>query len=93
MLSINNTQLSAVRARMAWPALQAQDNEGNVNGYRIECTIDVATDGGAYQQILVKAVSGKTPICHERSRRIGLPPASSGWQIRVRRIPPNQNTN
>ncbi|AZC17595.1 host specificity protein J [Pseudomonas sp. CMR5c] len=91
--SISNTQLSAVRVRMAWPALQAQDNEGNVNGYRIEYAIDVATDGGAYQQVLVEAVDGKSTSRYERSRRIDLPPATSGWQIRVRRITPNQNTN
>ncbi len=91
--SISNTQLSAVRVRMAWPALQAQDNEGNVNGYRIEYAIDVATDGGAYQQVLVEAVDGKSTSRYERSRRIDLPSATSGWQIRVRRITPNQNTN
>lgn len=91
--SISNTQLSAVRVRMAWPALQAQDNEGNVNGYRIEYAIDVATDGGAYQQVLAEAVDGKSTSRYERSRRIDLPPATSGWQIRVRRITPNQNTN
>lgn len=28
--SISNTQLSAVRVRMAWPALQAQDNEATL---------------------------------------------------------------
>ncbi|POA52139.1 MULTISPECIES: phage tail protein [unclassified Pseudomonas] len=91
--SISNTQLSAVRVRMAWPALQAQDNEGNVKGYRIEYAIDVATDGGAYQQVLAEAVDGKSTSRYERSRRIDLPPATSGWQIRVRRITPNQNTN
>ncbi|AQT08935.1 phage host specificity protein [Pseudomonas protegens] len=91
--SISNTQLSAVRVRMAWPALQAQDNEGNVNGYRVEYAIDVATDGGAYQQVLVESVDGKSTSRYERSRRIDLPPATSGWQIRVRRITPNQNTN
>ncbi|MBC2659937.1 DUF1983 domain-containing protein [Pseudomonas sp. MSSRFD41] len=91
--SISNIQLSAVRVRMAWPALQAQDNEGNVKGYRTEYAIDVATDGGAYQQVLAEAVDGKSTSRYERSRRIDLPPATSGWQIRVRRITPNQNTN
>lgn len=91
--SISNTQLSALRVRLACPALQAQDNEGNVNGYRIEYAIDVAADGGAYQQVLVEAVAGKTTTRYERSRRVDLPPATTGWQIRVRRITPNQNTN
>ncbi|WP_212625059.1 phage tail protein [Pseudomonas sp. PP3] len=91
--SITNTQLSAVRMRLAWPALQRSDDEGNVGGYRIEYAIDVATDGGAYQQVLVDAVDGKTTTRYERSRRIDLPDATTGWQIRVRRLTPNQNTN
>ncbi|WP_122500012.1 phage tail protein [Pseudomonas viridiflava] len=91
--SITNTQLSAVRVRLAWPVLQQQDDEGNVGGYRIEYAIDVATDGGAYQQALSEAVDGKTSTRYERSRRIDLPAATSGWQVRVRRLTPNQNTN
>ncbi|MEE5149123.1 phage tail protein [Pseudomonas alliivorans] len=91
--SITNTQLSAVRVRLAWPVLQQQDDEGNVGGYRIEYAIDVATDGGAYQQVLSEAVDGKTSTRYERSRRIDLPAATSGWQIRVRRLTQNQNTN
>ncbi|MFM9487930.1 phage tail protein [Pseudomonas monachiensis] len=91
--SITNTQLSAVRLRFAWPALQRQDDQGNVGGYRIEYAIDVATDGGAYQQVYPDAVDGKTTTRYERSRRIDLPDATTGWQIRVRRLTPNQNSN
>ncbi|KPY67249.1 Prophage PssSM-02, tail fiber/host specificity protein [Pseudomonas syringae pv. syringae] len=91
--SITNTQLSAVRVRLAWPALQQQDDEGNVGGYRMEYAIDVATDGGSYKEALLEAVDGKTTTRYERSRRIDLPAATSGWQIRVRRLTANQNTN
>lgn len=91
--SITNTQLSAVRMRLAWPALQQSDDQGNIGGYRIEYAIDVATDGGAYQQVLTDAVDGKTTTRYERSRRIDLPDATTGWQIRVRRLTPNQNSN
>jgi predicted phage tail protein len=91
--SITNTQLSAARIRLAWPALQRQDDEGNVGGYRIEYAVDLSTDGGAYQEVLRDAVDGKTTTRYERSRRIDLPDATSGWQIRVRRLTPNQNTN
>ncbi|RAU43419.1 MULTISPECIES: phage tail protein [unclassified Pseudomonas] len=91
--SVTNTQLSAVRVRLAWPVLQRQDDNGNVGGYRIEYAIDVSTDGGAYQQVLSEAVDGKTTTRYERSRRIDLPPSTSGWLIRVRRLTPNQNTN
>lgn len=91
--SLSNTQLSAVRLRFAWPALQQQDTNGNIGGYRIEYAVDMATDGGAYQEVLREAVDGKTTTRYERSRRIDLPAATSGWQLRVRRLTPNQNNN
>ncbi|MBW1249779.1 phage tail protein [Pseudomonas tolaasii] len=91
--SLTNLQLSAARIRLATPRLASQDNEGNINGYSIQYAVDVATDGGAYQEVLVGAMSGKTTTRYERSLRIDLPPATSGWLIRVRRITPNQNTD
>ncbi|WP_395606364.1 phage tail protein [Pseudomonas sp. B22129] len=91
--SITNTQLSALRMRFAWPALQRQDDEGNVVGYRIDYAIDLATDGGAFQQVYPDAVDGKTTTRYERSRRVDLPQATTGWLIRVRRLTPNQNSN
>ncbi|MDI2590037.1 DUF1983 domain-containing protein [Pseudomonas sp. 681] len=91
--AINNTELSAVRLRFAWPALQSVDASGNVNGYRIEYKVELATDGGSYQQVLSEAVDGKTTSTYERTRRIDLPVATSGWLIRVTRLTPNQNNN
>jgi predicted phage tail protein len=91
--AISNTELSAVRLRFAWPALQSVDANGNVNGYRIEYKVELATDGGAYQQVLSEAVDGKTTSTYERTRRIDLPVATSGWLIRVTRITANQNNN
>ncbi|HBO5588585.1 TPA: host specificity protein J, partial [Pseudomonas aeruginosa] len=91
--SLSNIQLSAVRLRFAWPALQQQDTNGNIGGYRIEYAVDLATDGGAYHEVLREAVDGKTTTRYERSRRIDLPAATNGWQVRVRRLTPNQNNN
>ncbi|MGF6127275.1 putative phage tail protein [Pseudomonas frederiksbergensis] len=91
--AISNTELSAVRLRFAWPALQSVDAEGNVNGYRIEYKVELATDGGAYQQVLSEAVDGKTTSTYERTRRIDLPAAASGWLMKVTRVTPNQNNN
>ncbi|WP_237150423.1 MULTISPECIES: phage tail protein [unclassified Pseudomonas] len=91
--AISNTQLSAVRVRFAWPALQSVDASGNINGYRIEYKVEVATDGGAYQQVLSEAVDGKTTTVYERTRRIDLPKAVSGWLMRITRLTINQNNN
>lgn len=91
--AISNTQLSAVRLRFAWPMLQSIDANGNINGYRIEYKVELATDGGAYTQVLSEAADGKTTSTYERTRRIDLPKASSGWLLRVTRITVNQNNN
>jgi len=90
--SLSNTQLSAVRVRMSWPRLVSQDSSGNTNGYRIEYSIDIATDGGAYVEAHSGAVDGKTTSGYQRSVRVNLPKAISGWMLRVRRITPNANS-
>ncbi|MGI2056266.1 phage tail protein [Shewanella baltica] len=90
--AITNSLLSAVRVRFRWPALQQQLDNGDVNGYRIAYAIDLSTDGGSYQTVLSTAVDGKTTQPYERSHRIDLP-TGSGWQIRIRRLTPNQNNN
>lgn len=89
--ALSNTQLSAVRVRMSWPRLAQQDSSGNTNGYRIEYAIDIATDGGAYVEAHLGAVDGKTTNGYQRSVRVDLPKATSGWMMRVRRLTPNAN--
>lgn len=91
--SLTNTQLSAIRLRFSWQQLQEQWDNGDVVGYRIEYALDVATDGGAYREMLKTAVDGKTTTKYERSHRINLPKATTGLQVRVRRITPNSTSN
>lgn len=90
--ALSNIQLSAVRVRMAWPRLAQQDSNGNTNGYRIVYAIDIATDGSAYVEAHLGAVDGKTTNGYQRSVRVNLPKATSGWMLRVRRITPNANS-
>ncbi|EZP62715.1 phage tail protein [Pseudomonas sp. RIT357] len=91
--AITNTQLSAVRVRFAWPALQSVDSGSNINGYTIGYKVELATDGGTYQEVLNEAVSGKTTSLYERTRRINLPRATTGWLLRITRLTANQNNN
>lgn len=91
--ALSNTQLSAVRLRFSWPSLLSQDRTtGDTNGYRIDYVIDVATDGGAFVEVSLGAVDGKTTSTYQRSVRVDLPRALTGWTLRVRRLTPNQNT-
>lgn len=89
--AITNLQLSAVRVRLSTPRLVKQDpSTGDTGGYTVKYAIDVAVVGGAYAEVLSTAFSGKTTTKYERSHRIDLPPSTTGWNIRVRRITPNE---
>lgn len=87
--AINNADLSAVRLRLSVPRLaRSNPQTGDINGYRVEYAIDLATDGGAYVEVLRAAFDGKTTTKYERSHRIELG-AGSSWVVRVRRITAN----
>jgi predicted phage tail protein len=91
--AINNSDLSAVRLRLSTPQFQRIDeNTGDVNGYRVEYQVEVATDGGAYQTLLKSAFDFKVSAKYERSHRIELPQARKGWMLRVARLTANANS-
>ena len=91
--AFTNLQLSAVRIRLAVSRLaQTNTSNGDTNGYTVKYAIDLATDGGAFVEVLASAFSGKTTTKYERSHRIDLPPARSGWTLRVRRLTPNSTS-
>ncbi|HDT2265834.1 TPA: host specificity protein J [Enterobacter asburiae] len=90
--SINNTQLSAVRLRLKFPnGVYKLRDSGGKDGYRIAFAIDISTDGGSYVEYGTDAADGIADSGYERSYRIDLPAATSGWQIRVRRLTENTN--
>ncbi|MGP2740058.1 host specificity protein J [Serratia nevei] len=84
--AISNTQLSAIRLRIGWPTLLKQEDNGDQVGTRVDYAIDLSTDGGAYQTVLNGTINDKTTSLYERSHRINLPPATTGWQVRARRL-------
>ncbi|AKI27695.1 hypothetical protein [Moraxella phage Mcat17] len=91
--SFNNLDLDALRVRIKWGALRQQNREnGDVLGVKIDYAIDVQTDGGGWVQALTTAINAKTSNAYERSHRIDLPKAQTGWAVRVRRITPNSTS-
>ncbi|MGP9517529.1 TipJ family phage tail tip protein [Psychrobacter sp. AOP7-C1-14] len=91
--SFTDTQLSAVRVRLKWNRLSKTDpHNGDVKGYKIQYAIDLQTNGGAYVEVLSTRIEDKTSAGYERTHRIDLPKSTTGWQIRVRRITPNDSS-
>lgn len=84
--TITNTQLSAIRVRLQWPAIYEQKDNGDMVGYSINYAIDLQTDGGTWNTVLNTSVTGKTTSGYERSHRINLPQAGTTWTLRVRKI-------
>ncbi|PVZ89968.1 hypothetical protein C9426_00885 [Serratia sp. S1B] len=87
--SLTNTEINAVRVRLKWGALRTTDaTNGDISGVTIKYAIDISTDGGTYVEVLNTQISDKTSANYERSHRIDLPKAESGWNVRVRRLTP-----
>lgn len=91
--SFNNLDLDALRVRIKWGALRQQNRDnGDVSGVKIDYAIDVKTDNGGWVQALNTSINAKTSNAYERSHRIDLPKAQTGWAVRVRRITPNSTS-
>lgn len=91
--AVSNTDLDALNIRFKWGPLRQQNaKNGDVNGYTIKYAIDLQTDGGTWNEVLNTQISDKTSANYERSHRIDLPKADTGWTVRVRRITPNSTS-
>lgn len=88
--AFNNLDLDGVNVRIKFGALRTQNaTNGDVTGVTIQYAIDLQTDGGTWTEVLNTQISDKTSTNYERSHRVNLPKADTGWQIRVRRLTPN----
>jgi len=84
--------LTAIRVRLSMPSIQKSDTAtGDITGYTVQYAIDLKTDSGEYQQCISSAFTGKSTSKYERAHRIDLPPATTGWTVRVRRLTANAN--
>lgn len=91
--SVTNTDLDAIRLRFKWGPLREQNAEnGDVKGIVIQYAIDLQIDGGTWTEVLNTQIADKTSANYERSHRIDLPKADTGWTVRVRRLTPNSTS-
>lgn len=81
-----NLSLDAVRVKLSLPLQYQYKDNGDMVGTVTQYAIDLATDGGAWATVVSASFDGKTTSEYQRDHRINLPPSSSGWSIRVRRI-------
>ncbi|MHA3720471.1 TipJ family phage tail tip protein [Yersinia enterocolitica] len=84
--AFTDTQLTSLRVRLAWPILTQNHDNGDITGTRVDYLIEISTDGGPYQTRVNGAVEGKTTTTYERSHTVLLPPATTGWRLRVSKL-------
>jgi len=90
--NVTKTQLDAVRVTFQWPALLEQKQNGDTVGTSMDYKIEIATDGGAFVEYKQYNITGKTNTAYERTHRIDLPSANSGWIIRASKLTPDTET-
>lgn len=92
--SITNLNLNSVRVRLSTPTLtKTNTSNGDITGHSVSYRIELQTDGGSFVTKLTSAFTGKTTSKYERSHLIELPPATTGWTLRVTRITANATTS
>lgn len=92
--TFTNTELDAVRVTLAVSGLQkANQKNGDINGYRVDYTIELSSNAGMYSTVVSSAFDGKTTSTYARSHRIDLPSGGAPWTVRVSRSTADSSTN
>lgn len=93
VISVTNQTLSAIRVRMMTNRLAKTEDDGDIVGSLVEFAIDMAIDGGSYQEAVKDSFDGKNTSGYDRSIRVNLPAQYSQVLLRVRRITPDSTTD
>lgn len=85
--SITNTDLSAVRVQIGTNTLMTVNTEtGDRYGSYVYYVIQLSTDGRPFELAVNAGFVGKNTTGYSRTHRIELPPATTGWVVRVQRM-------
>lgn len=90
--SFSNSSLSAVRLTLGVNGLSKADSSEGIKGHSVAYAIDLQTAGGAWVEVVNNAFTGKTTNSYRRTHRIDLPATSGGWNLRVRRLTAQANS-
>ena len=92
VIAVTNKNLSAIRIKILMPTGIKQEDNGDLVGVSVTYAVDMAVDGGSYNEILSDTISGKTRSGYDRSRRIDLPAFNEQVLLRVRRVTPDSTS-
>ncbi len=86
VISVTNKQLSAVRVKILMPRGVTTKENGDMVGVVVKWAVDMAVDGGSYQEVLLDTIDGKTISGYDKTKRIDLPAFNEQVLLRVRRV-------
>lgn len=92
VISVTNKSLSAIRVRMLIPQGVTLESDGDKVGVNVTYAIDMAIDGGSYNEVLRDTINGKTTSGYDRARRVDLPKFNEQVLLRVRRVTPDSTS-
>lgn len=93
VISVTNKQLSAVRVKILMPRGVTTKENGDMVGVVVKWAVDMAVDGGSYQEVLSDVIDGKTISGYDKTKRIDLPTFNSQVLLRVRRVTPDSTNS
>uniref|UniRef100_A0AAU6PXW4 Tail tip protein n=1 Tax=Escherichia phage ETEP102 TaxID=3117680 RepID=A0AAU6PXW4_9CAUD len=93
VISVTNKQLSAVRVKILMPRGVTTKENGDMVGVVVKWAVDMAVDGGSYQEVLLDTIDGKTLSGYDKTKRIDLPAFNSQVLLRVRRVTPDSTNS
>jgi predicted phage tail protein len=89
---ITDSELDSVNVTVSTPRMTDQDNDdGDINGSKVEYTIELQSNGGGYVLQHSLNITGKTLTVYKKSTNVVLA-GSPPWDIRVTRVTPDSST-
>ena len=83
---ISNPNVDAVIVTLIWPQIQILEDNGDINGDRVDYKIQIQHDTGGFVDKITSFVSGRTADAYARDHRIELTSGYSTVDIKVIRI-------
>ena len=83
---ISNPNVDAVIVTLVWPQIQILEDNGDINGDRVDYKIQIQHDTGGFVDKITAFVSGRTADAYARDHRIELTSGYTTVDIKVIRI-------
>ena len=90
--NLTKTELDGMRITFQWPALLEQQSNGDTTGVSMDYSIEISTDSGPFVEYRRYNINGKTNTAYERTHRVDLPKADTGWIVRAVKLTPDSTS-